>query len=327
MLVLQRSCRLQQSYGSQTCIMQLAIPRCAIEWNAKMIQYIIARHVQFALVPGTGTDRPRAARYPAMRILTVALALSLAACPWRAALANELGEYGAGQGSHVHGSASLQIVLERSVLEIQLSSPAVNLLGFEGPANSAEKRSSVESVRRKLEQPAGLFLVPGSGCQLREEGLSISGLPVVHDDDEHEAAEHHHEEGHHDDDDHHDDEGHHDDDDHEDGHHEKDHHGEGDHEEDHHEKDHHEDDHHQEGHHEDGHHDGEHHDGEHDDEEHSDIVVSYQFNCSQPGAADVMQLPLLSEFPGIEKLDVQWIVSGKQGARTLTQGAQTLRLR
>ncbi len=299
--------------------MLLAIHKRAMEWNAKMIQYIIYRHVQLALVPRNGKCRPRTSRYPAMKTLTTALLLSLAACPWHAALSNELGEYGAGQASHVHGSATLQIVLENSALEIQLSSPAVNLLGFEGEANSPGKRASVDTARDKLQQPDGLFRVQGTECSLLDDGLQITGLPDVHGD-EHGAEEHgapgHRDEDHHDDD-HHDDDEHHDDEHHDDDHHDDEHHDD----------DHHDDEHHDDDHHSDEHHGEDHHDGDHHDEDHSDIVAVYRLSCTGPDAAQSINLPLLNLFPGIEKLDVQWIVSGKQGARTLRQGEQTLRFR
>ena len=251
----------------------------------------------------------------AVAFITAAPALNAALAASRAAVANELGDYGAGQDSHVHGAATLQIVLEGSTLEVKLSSPAVNLLGFEGPANSAEKRASVAATRRTLEQPASLFLIPGAGCQLRAGGLSINGLPELHGDADHDA------DGHRDEGDHHD-SGHHGED-----HHDDDHHGEDHHDDDHHGEDHHDNDHHGEDHHDEDRHDKDHHDGEHHDDEHTDIVANYQYHCSKPDAAAAMNLPLLSEFPGIEKLNTQWVVSAKQGASTLVQGQQTLRFR
>ncbi len=234
---------------------------------------------------------------------TALFAFSLLLAPAPAVLANGLGEDSEDHhGSHVHGTATLQVVLDNSTLEVQLSSPAVNLLGFEGPANNAEKQAAATAAREKLEQPAQLFRFEGIDCRLADRGVKLTGLPG-HDDDHHEG-EHH-------------DDKHHDEDHHEDKHHDDEHHGE-----DHHGDEHHDDEHHGEDHHEDDHHDGD----EHHDEEHSDIVATYRFQCDGSGA-DAVQLPLLKLFPGIEKLDTQWIVAGKQGASTLGQGDQTLRLR
>src|SRR5690606_21837304 len=75
-------------------------------------------------------------------------------------------------GSHEHGVAQLDAALEGNVLEIELRSPAINLLGFEHAANSAEDKRKVADARAQLEQPNRLFgLSAEAGCKLDEARL------------------------------------------------------------------------------------------------------------------------------------------------------------
>ena len=52
-------------------------------------------------------------------------------------LANQV-TYAQEQQAHVHGTAELFVVLDGNQLDIELRSPAMNLLGFEHRANNAE---------------------------------------------------------------------------------------------------------------------------------------------------------------------------------------------
>src|SRR5690606_12713106 len=74
--------------------------------------------------------------------------------------------------AHEHGVASLNVALDGQTLEIQLQSPAINLLGFEHEAASEADRARVADVRRQLEQPQALFALPiEARCTLREHEL------------------------------------------------------------------------------------------------------------------------------------------------------------
>jgi hypothetical protein len=200
-------------------------------------------------------------------------------------------------GSHVHGAAELLIVEENASFAIELRSPAVNLLGFEGQPADARHYARIESTRQLLEQPEQLFRFTGADCRLEDRGLEISGLPdadpheaqadAAHAGDKHEETQDQPGGG-------------------------KPAASEGDHDHDHTDDhaDHHTDDHAQQG-----------------DGAHTDIVARYRFNCRRSDTTGGMELPLMDRFSGIEVLSAQWIVGGRQGARKLTQGEQTLRFR
>lgn len=74
--------------------------------------------------------------------------------------------------AHEHGAAELDAALDGSTLEIELRSPAMNLVGFEhAPSSEADKRR-IAVARQQLEQPNALFGLPAAaGCTLAETEL------------------------------------------------------------------------------------------------------------------------------------------------------------
>jgi len=65
-------------------------------------------------------------------------------------------------------------------------------------------------------------------------------------------------------------------------------------------------------------HDHEKREHDHEGETHSDIEVAYRFECTQPGKLTQLSVELFEAFPGMEKLNVQYVVESKQGAAELT---------
>jgi len=57
---------------------------------------------------------------------------------------------------------------------------------------------------------------------------------------------------------------------------------------------------------------------EHKDETHSDIDAMYHFECDRPGELTLLTVELFEAFPGMEELNVQYIVENRQGAAELT---------
>ena len=94
--------------------------------------------------------------------------------------------------AHEHGAAELDAALDGAKLEIELRSPAMNLVGFEhAPSSEADKRK-IADARKQLEQPDRLFgLTPAAGCKLAETELESP----LFESDEHEH-EHEHEADH-----------------------------------------------------------------------------------------------------------------------------------
>lgn len=131
------------------------------------------------------------------------LALPFALLPLAVAHAHEEHDHEHGSlGAHEHGVGRLNAVLDGQALELELDSPAMNLVGFEHVATSAADKAKVAAVRKQLENPLALFNLPkGAGCVVSSQELNsplFGDKPEAdHDDDDdhdHDAkgGEHHH---------------------------------------------------------------------------------------------------------------------------------------
>lgn len=63
--------------------------------------------------------------------------------------------------THVHGLSELTIAMEGKSLEIQLTSPAMNLVGFEHKASSKKDNAAVENATSLLREYDSHFLLSG----------------------------------------------------------------------------------------------------------------------------------------------------------------------
>lgn len=73
---------------------------------------------------------------------------------------------------HEHGVAALDVALEGATLELELRTPAANLLGFEHSPRSAEERQRLGRLQEQLGRPQALFALPASAdCRLTEQQL------------------------------------------------------------------------------------------------------------------------------------------------------------
>ncbi|WP_455824022.1 DUF2796 domain-containing protein [Pseudomonas graminis] len=106
-------------------------------------------------------------------------------------------------GAHEHGVGRLNAVLDGQALELELDSPAMNLVGFEHLATTASDKAKVAAARKQLENPATLFNLPkAAGCVVSTQELNsplFGDKPEAdHDDDDHDddakdaAHAHHH---------------------------------------------------------------------------------------------------------------------------------------
>ena len=155
--------------------------------------------------------------------------------------------------AHVHGLATLTLAVEGQTLEIQLESPAANIVGFEHKASSAQERQSVSQAQQQLQAASALFTFGGAQCQLITAEVDVSGVL----------------------------------------------------EEDHHQHDHQHD---------------------YDEESHSEITAHYQFDCSKAQQLESIAIDLFRQFPGIEKIQAEWVTASQQGAITLTPNNTTIPL-
>jgi len=70
-------------------------------------------------------------------------------------------------GAHVHGAASMNLVLENSLLSISMSIPGMGAVGFEHPAVSADEQAILQKALTQLQYPDGLFLLSkNADCHL-----------------------------------------------------------------------------------------------------------------------------------------------------------------
>ncbi|KTC38578.1 zinc-binding protein [Pseudomonas sp. ABAC61] len=106
-------------------------------------------------------------------------------------------------GAHEHGVARLNAVLDGQALELELQSPAMNLVGFEHAPGTDADKAKVAAARKQLEQPLALFNLPrAAACVVAKQELEsplFGDKPDAddHDDDEEakgaDGQEHHHE--------------------------------------------------------------------------------------------------------------------------------------
>lgn len=101
--------------------------------------------------------------------------------------------------AHEHGVGRLNAALDGQTLELELESPAMNLVGFEHAATTDADKAKVTAVRAQLEKPLVLFNLPkAAGCVVATQELEsplFGDKPDADDHDEEDAKdghEHHH---------------------------------------------------------------------------------------------------------------------------------------
>ena len=100
--------------------------------------------------------------------------------------------------AHVHGEATLNLVIDGNELLLELESPAANLLGFEhAPQNQAQKQQ-LKKTQSLLSEVDSLVELSSLNCQLVSAEID---MPYAdHKSDHHDSHDHHddHHEQHHD---------------------------------------------------------------------------------------------------------------------------------
>lgn len=102
-------------------------------------------------------------------------------------------------GVHEHGLSELTIAIEGNVLEMQLESPAINLIGFEHKANTDKDIEIVGSTVSLLSDPHQLFSFEGDQCSLVDKSVDVSAIlnaNVDHDEEHEHEDEYGHEDEH-----------------------------------------------------------------------------------------------------------------------------------
>ncbi|MGW8463251.1 DUF2796 domain-containing protein [Pseudomonas sp. CLCA07] len=125
------------------------------------------------------------------------LALPFALLPLAVAHAADEHDHEHGSlGAHEHGVGRLNAALDGQTLELELESPAMNLVGFEHAATTDTDKAKVATVRAQLEKPLVLFNLPkAAGCVVAMQELEsplFGDKPDADDHDEDAKDEHHH---------------------------------------------------------------------------------------------------------------------------------------
>ncbi|MEN5236408.1 MULTISPECIES: DUF2796 domain-containing protein [Pseudomonas] len=123
------------------------------------------------------------------------LALPFALLPLAVAHAHDEHDHDHGTlAAHEHGVAKLNVVLDGNTLELELDSPAMNLVGFEHAASTDADKAKVAAARQQLEQPLKLFgLAQAAGCKDEAQELQSPLFgDAAHADDDDDAHGHQH---------------------------------------------------------------------------------------------------------------------------------------
>ena len=112
--------------------------------------------------------------------------LSLAWLPLAIGQSHQYDEQHDSLGAHEHGVAQLDVALEGRHLELELHSPALNLLGFEHAPRGSAEWARVEAVRAVLEQPGSLFgLAAAAQCTVTRQAVNSPMFSAADGDSDH----------------------------------------------------------------------------------------------------------------------------------------------
>lgn len=93
-------------------------------------------------------------------------------------------------GAHVHGVARLDLALDGHTLELELDTPAMNIVGFEHAATSAADKATLAQARETLLKPHGLFSIPeAAGCTATRQKLESPLFGDEDDDEDHDSTD------------------------------------------------------------------------------------------------------------------------------------------
>lgn len=136
-------------------------------------------------------------------------------------------------GTHVHGAATLTLVLEGNEAMLALQSAAYNIVGFEHAPNNAEQRQEIAVALDVLRQGKWFAINPQAGCDLTDADANTDLTAEV-------------------------------------------------------------------------------------SSKHGDFYANISLICQQPARFNELTLTLFNLVPSLEKVTVQWVINGQQGASELS---------
>ena len=95
-----------------------------------------------------------------------------------------------GHEPHVHGESRMGLAIEGNILEVELESPAHDIVGFERMPKTAEQRAAVKRALAVLKDGSALFrFSPGAGCALQGAEVETPLAGAAHGKKAHGHAE------------------------------------------------------------------------------------------------------------------------------------------
>ncbi|MGF6709042.1 hypothetical protein QFZ41_000006 [Luteibacter sp. W1I16] len=82
-------------------------------------------------------------------------------------------------GPHVHGQASVSMSIDGCLMDVQVSVPGHDAVGFEHPPASPQERSAVDKATATLNGAAWLVPASAAGCTLSSAKVSPHGFGDV----------------------------------------------------------------------------------------------------------------------------------------------------
>lgn len=84
------------------------------------------------------------------------------------------------QGVHVHGTTTVDVGLDGTVLQVVLDAPAINMLGFEHPPHDGQQDKQVADVLAAMRDPAPWLIPAGAAaCVLTHSSVQAPGLDAA----------------------------------------------------------------------------------------------------------------------------------------------------
>ena len=90
---------------------------------------------------------------------------------------------------HVHGISEILLMIRDTGIEIQLKSPASNIVGFEHAAETFKEKALVKQAKATLSSSKSLFIFNGTSCTPISSLINVLGL--LHNVDESPPSKNH----------------------------------------------------------------------------------------------------------------------------------------
>lgn len=99
-------------------------------------------------------------------------------------------------GAHEHGVAQMDVVLDGTLLQIELSTPAANVVGFEHRPRNEREQDRLRDAVAALEQGGNLLSLSAPAACVFRDARVLSALLSDEDEHEHDDDHHDHDHGH-----------------------------------------------------------------------------------------------------------------------------------